>query len=79
MFSHIVHDKTTKTSIGMLESDLENLEDEVVREGGEEDMAIPDHVTSQDIRRGLTTHFSYMNIIYKVNSTSLSLKHVLID
>lgn len=44
----------------MLESDLENLEDEVDREGGEEDLAIPDHVISQDIRRALTTHFSHI-------------------
>lgn len=43
----------------MLESDLlENLEDEVDREMGEEELPIPDHVTGQDIRRALTTHFS---------------------
>ncbi len=33
----------------MLESDLENLEDEVDREGGEEELAIADHDSVQDI------------------------------
>ncbi len=39
----------------MLESDLlEHLEDEVDREGGEDELAIPDHVSGQDICRVLT-------------------------
>lgn len=51
----------------MLESDLlENLKDKVDGEGGEEDLAIPDH----DICRALTMDFSQ---IYKVNSASFFL------
>lgn len=52
----------------MLESDLlENLKDKVDGEGGEEDLAIPDH----DICRALTMDFSQ---IYKVNSASFFLR-----
>ncbi|GAA6087253.1 protein ANTAGONIST OF LIKE HETEROCHROMATIN PROTEIN 1-like [Tachysurus ichikawai] len=43
----------------MLQSELlENLEDEVDREMGEEELPILDHATGQDIRRALTAHFS---------------------
>ncbi len=43
----------------MLESDLlENLEDEVDREEGEEELAVSDHDTSQNNCRALTMHFS---------------------
>ncbi len=46
-------------SSGMLESDLlENLEDEVDREEGEEELAVSDHDTSQNNCRALTMHFS---------------------
>lgn len=37
---------------------LENLEDEVDKEMGEEELAMPEHVTGQDVHRALTKHFS---------------------